>query len=275
MSDYSGMDFSSDAVMEGFDSGTGDSGESLDTSTPDLGTEVTTAPEGVSETAEVEAPVGEAVEVTPGIFEIDGVEVTLDEAKASYLRQADYTRKTQELAEQRKELQQAASIQAALQADPQATLAALAEVYGLDLQAAPSNPNEGLDPEQIALKQLEQRVARFEEAERQERITAEVNALTVKYGEVDIDSVFQHAITGDFKSLESAYRDMTYDTVLANRAAAEKAAADEAARLEAKRAASVVSDTTGSASGSTSEPPSTHATFKDAFLAAKRSLNIS
>lgn len=39
------------------------------------------------------------------VFEIDGQKLTLDELKSGYLRQSDYTKKTQELAEQRKELE--------------------------------------------------------------------------------------------------------------------------------------------------------------------------
>lgn len=39
------------------------------------------------------------------VFEIDGQELTLDELKNGYLRQSDYTKKTQELAEKRKELE--------------------------------------------------------------------------------------------------------------------------------------------------------------------------
>jgi hypothetical protein len=58
------------------------------------------------ETEEVEAPAEiEAVSEAPSddpVFEIDGEKVTLSELRKERLRQADYTRKTQELAEQRK-----------------------------------------------------------------------------------------------------------------------------------------------------------------------------
>lgn len=51
----------------------------------------------------IEAAEPEAVaEETEPVFEIDGEKVTLSELKKERLRQADYTRKTQELAEQRK-----------------------------------------------------------------------------------------------------------------------------------------------------------------------------
>jgi ribosomal protein S8 len=39
------------------------------------------------------------------VFEIDWQKLTLDELKAGYLRQSDYTKKTQELASKRKELE--------------------------------------------------------------------------------------------------------------------------------------------------------------------------
>ena len=72
-----------------------------------------------------DAPVGEPREYfawneyadKPVKLTVDGeeIEVPLAEALNGYQRQADYTRKTQELAEQRRQVQFAAALQEALQ----------------------------------------------------------------------------------------------------------------------------------------------------------------
>jgi hypothetical protein len=56
--------------------------------------------------------------------QVDGeeVRVPLKEALSGYQRQADYTRKTQELSEQRRQVQFGAALQEALQNDPSGTL---------------------------------------------------------------------------------------------------------------------------------------------------------
>lgn len=66
-------------------------------------------------------------------FELPGVEgsVTLQELKDGYLRQADYTRKTQEVAETKKANEKAVSFYEALQGNPEAVVRQLAEQVGL------------------------------------------------------------------------------------------------------------------------------------------------
>ena len=65
-------------------------------------------------------------------LQVDGEEIAvpISEALAGYQRQADYTRKTQELSEQRKQLQFAATLQEALQKDPESTLRLLQVQFG-------------------------------------------------------------------------------------------------------------------------------------------------
>jgi hypothetical protein len=69
---------------------------------------------------------------------VDGedVEIPYSELKRGYSREADYTRKTQELARQRQEAQYGLSLQQALQADPETTLQILARQHGLTLAQA-------------------------------------------------------------------------------------------------------------------------------------------
>ena len=59
-------------------------------------------------------------------LKVDGTESSrsvLNELQDGYQRQSDYTRKTQELAEERKRLSQAEAIVSALETDPDGTIA--------------------------------------------------------------------------------------------------------------------------------------------------------
>ena len=58
------------------------------------------------------------------------VQVSLKEALSGYQRQADYTRKTQELSEQKRQVQFGAALQEALQNDPNGPLSLLSQHYG-------------------------------------------------------------------------------------------------------------------------------------------------
>ena len=73
---------------------------------------------------------------------IDGREerVSLDELQNGYQRQADYTRKTQELASERKRLEQAEAIVSSLESDPESTLKALSDAFGIS--AAPEHSGD-------------------------------------------------------------------------------------------------------------------------------------
>ena len=91
-----------------------------------------------------------STEVTqePGyVVKIDGEEqqVSLEELQNGYQRQADYTRKTQEIAVERERLQQAEAIVSALENDPAGTLETLHRSFNVDTTA--SNQNEDLDYE--------------------------------------------------------------------------------------------------------------------------------
>src|SRR4029077_1778341 len=64
------------------------------------------------------------------------------EAVKGYSREADYTRKAQEVAQQRQEAEYALNLQRALQANPEMTLRILSDQYGLQLGNAPPPPVE-------------------------------------------------------------------------------------------------------------------------------------
>ena len=90
------------------------------------------------------------------------IDVPLKEALAGYQRQADYTRKTQELSEQRKQVQFGSALQEALQNDPKSTLELLKQHYGLEEQQS-SEDELLLDPVEKQYRQLESRMKAFEQ----------------------------------------------------------------------------------------------------------------
>lgn len=87
-------------------------------------------PEDLGKLEEPEAP---AVDIDGQTFEIPGVDqpVTFQELRDGYLRQADYTRKTQAVAEQRKANEKALALYEAIQADPMKVARQIAEEVGL------------------------------------------------------------------------------------------------------------------------------------------------
>lgn len=104
------------------------------------------------ESEEVEDPTEESEEetedepdvITEGVIEVDGEKLSVDEIKLGYMRQADYTKKTQAVAEQRKAAEQQT-------AHYESTLNALLTAAGADLsrfdnvnweQAAVQNPDQ-------------------------------------------------------------------------------------------------------------------------------------
>lgn len=108
--------------------------------------------EETEESEEVEDPTEETEEesedepdvITEGVIEIDGENVSVDEIKLGYMRQADYTKKTQAVAEQRKAAEEQT-------ANYESTLNALLTASGADLsrfdnvnweQAAVENPDQ-------------------------------------------------------------------------------------------------------------------------------------
>jgi type II secretory pathway component PulF len=112
------------------------SNESVEEVTPELESEgqVTEAIEEIESLSEQEIemlPVDEFGEKYVSV-QVNGeeVQVPLKEALSGYQRQADYTRKTQELSEQRRQVQFGGALQEALQNDPKGTLELLKQHYG-------------------------------------------------------------------------------------------------------------------------------------------------
>ena len=205
------------------------------------------------------------------------VEVPISEALAGYQRQADYTRKTQELAEQRKEIQFAAAIQQALENDPAETIRLLTEHYGIGSQQASEEDDLFLDPSERQLRELESRVRSFEEAQAMQELERNINALQQKYGEdFDANEVVAAALASGNDNLEAVYKMIAFDRLVAKQQAAAQIAQVQAEKtqavVEAKRDAAIISG--GSSAQGTSVGIPAISSIKDAFAAAKQQLGI-
>lgn len=207
-------------------------------------------------------------------LQVNGEEIVvpLEEALAGYQRQADYTRKTQELSEQRKQVEFAATLAQSLQEDPAGTLQALQQHYGVGIQ--PEVEDEWLDPAEKQMRQLEQRIAAFEQQKAMDELTRTIDILQSKYGEdFNPDEVVAKAIATGVTDLEAVFKQITFDKVYSKASEASKKLADEQARVQAKRSATIVSTGTSSKGGS---PVATTApkTVFEAFEQAKKGLGL-
>jgi hypothetical protein len=240
--------------------------------------------------AEVDTEIGEAPVVAQDYFTWDEyadrpvklnvageeIDVPLKEALAGYQRQADYTRKTQELSEQRKQVQFGSALQEALQNDPKNTLELLKQHYGLDEQQSFDEDELYMDPTDKQYRQLESRVKAFEQEKAVRDLERSVELLSQKYGDAfDADEVIAKALATGNSNLEAVYKQTAFDrifeqNVTANQVKAKKAD-DEKAIVQAKREATVVSKGASAKSADVSSKPIT--TLRDAFELAKRQIN--
>lgn len=210
---------------------------------------------------------------TDYLFEVEGSQITLDEARNGYLRQSDYTKKTQELAEMRQRLADAEAITEALRSDPASTLKALSDAFGVGMDIQESDPFMELDPDEQRIVILEQKIAAQEQAATQAAIEAELNSMRGQYGDFDESALFAHAIKGGFPNLRAAYADMNFNSLQARLAEVEAKKAEEQKRIAAKRQAAQTVHNGASRSGSVD--PSGNQGFgslREAYLAAKKSL---
>ena len=239
--------------------------------------------------AEVDTEIGEAPVVAQDYFTWDEyadrpvklniageeIDVPLKEALAGYQRQADYTRKTQELSEQRKQVQFGSALQEALQNDPKSTLELLKQHYGLEEQQS-SEDELLLDPTEKQYRQLESRMKAFEQQKALQDLEKTVESLSRKYGDAfDADEVIAKALATGNSNLEAVYKQTAFDRIfeqnLTNSQVKAKKADDEKVIVQSKRDASVVSKGASSKSADVASKPVT--TLREAFELAKRQTN--
>ena len=240
--------------------------------------------------ADFDTEIGEAPEVAKDYFTWDEyadrpvklnvageeIDVPLKEALAGYQRQADYTRKTQELSEQRKQVQFGSALQEALQNNPGDTLELLRQHYGLNEQQTSDEDELYMDPQEKQYRQLEVRMKAFEQEKAMRDLEKTVESLSRKYGDAfDADEVVAKALATGNSNLEAVYKQTAFDRIfeqnLTNSQVRTKKADDEKVIVQSKRDASVVSKGASSKSADVASKPIT--TLREAFELAKRQTN--
>jgi len=206
---------------------------------------------------------------------IDGEEqqVTLEELQNGYQRGADYTRKTQLVAEERDRLRQAEAVMNAIQEDPAGTIQALSKSFGVDnpMQTESATDDwEDVDPSVARIAALEQKLEQQEARERKQDLERQVNVLQEEYGEFDTDELLGHALKHRIGNLEAAFKHWRFDQT---QDALSKLQAEQEI-TEKKRGAAVVtpggSTQVGTEQSPTSSPPSS---IREAFERAKQELS--
>ena len=216
---------------------------------------------------------------------VDGEElnVPLSEAISGYQRQADYTRKTQELSQQRQNMEFAAAIQSALETNPSATIDLLARHYGISRAEATAMANdvasedlESLDPTERKLREMESKVSAFEEYQSQQQIEREIARLEARYSDFNVAEVVNTALRLGSTDLEGTYKQMMFDKMVSRQQleseAKVKQQEKEAAVVAAKRQAAVVSGGSNPSASATTDSVEPITNIREAWAAAKRQL---
>lgn len=257
--------------------GTGAEGTGgVDTSTGDLGATSTEGTDGNAATEGNEEPLYSV--------KVNGKEekVTLDKALKGYMREQDYTKKSQALAAERTQLAQVRALAEALERDPRQTLIALAGVLRVDLGGPPVGTTPAVDGDMDPLEILAREVRELTQTQQQDRqaaltaqqkaqneqqivaqIQQEVAELQETHGQFDGQTLIQWAVDNNSPNLSVAYRAWQYEQ-------AEQARIDEQNRATAaKRNAQVVGGGRGAAAGSVVQGAAgSKPTVKEAYLMA-------
>lgn len=204
-------------------------------------------------------------------------EVTLDELRNGYMRQADYTTKTQQIAEVQRAAEWAAQVQAAFKQDPQGTLEYLAKAAGVPYgQPDQYDEFESIDDPEIrqvmvAMRQQEQQVAALQaelERTRTAQQEAAENARYIQEAERELWQAQQEfpdlnpaeviPVAADKGiAIREAYLLIQAETLMKSQAEAKAAAikADKlAAKVEAKRASKGKTPKSGAGKSANTEP---------------------
>jgi len=208
---------------------------------------------------------------------VDGEEseISISEAIAGYQRQADYTRKTQQLSSDREDFQFASALQAALEDSPADTIRMLQDHYGISKRDAEQLvEDENLDPTERRYRDLDNRLAQFEDDRSLREVEDEISALQDFYGDdFDVQEVVNSALKRGTTDLEGVYKQMAFDRIVAQSrletGASQRRAATEDSVVQSKRAASVVSGGSSATGNTTSEGRGPITSIADAWAAAK------
>lgn len=211
---------------------------------------------------------------------VDGqeIEVPLNEVASGYMRQADFTRKTQDLAKQRKQLEGMALLADTLANDPHTAIQTLADFTGVDLSELVGVPNQGrsadndawdsydyefsynddeseIDVSELqALKSeiasLKQALGAVQQTSAQKQVQEQIDALRSQYAasDEDVQATLQFAMKNNLQDIEAAYLKSNAAS-LREALVAKRTADSEAASLaQQKQAAKVITLNAGVAS---------------------------
>lgn len=242
--------------------------------------------DAVPEAVEPPANVLNLEEYNDYVVEVNGEFLPVSELKGGGLRQSDYTRKTQELAEMRRELEQAAVLDRSLKVNPKGTIEWLAQQNGMtvaqaqaavDAQRGAQDDDYYWADEQQAdpvVQRLEAIERRFQMEEAEREVENVFGRLKEKYGDdfnpQEVSNAAIEAGIYDPNMLEMVYRNLAYDKITAARQAAttqaqQQAAAQEAARKRAAQEAASATGASGSANGVEDRPaPSRNLSVREA-----------
>lgn len=259
-------------------------------------TEVSTSDESdvdVDSESDTEDIVSEEDDATDDGFDFDSIkdktvsvtvggetfDVPLTELRNGYMRQADYTRKTQNLSEVANLARWAHDMQEALQSNPVGTLKYLQEALGVNLSGESEDPWADLDPDikpivselQQTRQELQELRARSEQAEQarfQVEARFELDQMIAKYKDFDPQVVLPIAIQEGL-TMEKAYKlwkvDQLENESAAKKAAREKAEAAAAKREKARQASQKVSKGGSNVAASSDDSWKKFDSFEDIF----------
>lgn len=198
-----------------------------------------------------------------GITLPDGTVITPEEAAQGYMRQRDYTQKTQDVANQRKLAQRGLDLLTALDQDPNATVDLISRTYGVQAvpTAQPAATGQTDDwgqqieqptdsPEVASLKAeiaaLRGTVGTVAQTQQRTSLMNEVASAAAKYGDsFDQEVVLRHMQANGIPSVELAYRDLNWADAHTALTATQEAQAEQERVLASKRGMSGVVATGG------------------------------
>lgn len=266
---------------------TEDVGADVDAIEPAEGGQV----EGIDETVE-QPSVLDLEEFGNYVVDIDGEMVSVADLKGGGLRQADYTRKTQDIAERGRGLEQAEILHNALMTNRKGTIEWLAQENGLTIgEAQAAAESQFVDdgwseaPEQPSA--LEQRLAAMETRYEQEDATRQLqgvfDGLGAKYG--DDFNAQEVAKAADARNiydpnlLEMVYKDLAYEKIMAGRSEAATVAQQQLATQTAERQAAAAEAAAATGAGASAggtvdgQAPPRHMTTREAAELAWSQIN--
>jgi len=240
--------------------------------------------------AAVEAPEPQYFDPTPYADQltkvtVDGeeIEVPVAELLGGYSRTADYTRKAQQLAAQRQQLQFADAIATALEANPQKAIEYLSERYGLQVAPRQEEEEEFLDPLERKVAYLEARDEARAQQDADARLSQQIAEAQQLWDDIDPREAVAYALQRDWQgptAIADAFAALSGQRVLAERAAQRQLGqtqqqAEQAAIAAKQRLNGSVEQGGGAGQGATMTGPQQASTIAEAWEMAKQQLGIS